>query len=108
MGAMQVPEEKTITFTFASHPNKEPTRRWTARLTFPAGAGANAILPLAVEDGNGAPIASAVFELAGQKVPIRDGLGRMTYAAFIAGRHDPALWLHLPDGEPIPGGLTFR
>ncbi len=104
---MQVPEKKTITFTFASHPNKDPTRRWTARLTFPAGAGAEAILPIEIADGDGAPIASATFELAGERLPIREGLGRMTYAAFIKGRHETALWLHLPTGEPIPGGLTF-
>ncbi len=104
---MQVPENKTIAFTFASHPNKDPKRRWTARLTFPAGAGADAILPLEIENGDGTPIAFAVFELAGQRLPIRDGLGRMAYAAFLEGRHDPALWLHLPGCEPIPGGLTF-
>ncbi len=104
---MQVPENKTITFTFASHPNKDPKMRWTVRLTFPAGAGEEAILPIEVEDGTGAPIASATLELAGQRIPIRDGLGRLTYAAFIAGRHDPALWVHLPGCEPIPGGLTF-
>ncbi len=104
---MKVPQDKTITFTFASYPNKDPQRRWKALLTFPAGAGAEAMLPLKLEDGNGAPIASAVFELAGRKLPIRDGSGQMAYAAFIAGRHDPALWLHLPDAEPIPGGLTF-
>ncbi len=104
---MQTPENKKIAFTFASHPNKDPKLRWTARLVFPAGAGADAILPLEVADGNGEPVASAVFELAGRRLPIRDGLGRISYAAFVKGRHDPALWLHLPGREPIPGGLTF-
>ncbi len=104
---MQTPLDKTITFTFASHPNKDPKMRWTARVTFPSGAGADAILPIEVEDGNGVPLASATFEFAGQQIPIRDGHGRLTYAAFIEGRHNPALWVHVPGIEPIPGGLTF-
>ena len=105
---MKTPPDKTITMTFGSHPNKNPLMRWKAHLTFPAGADAKTVLPFAIEDGEGTPVKSGVFELAGQKLKIRDGKSSMTYGAFVAGRHSTGLWLRLRGRDPIPGGLTFE
>ena len=104
---MKVPEGKTIMLTFGSHPNKDPLLRWTAWLTFPGGAGADALLPLEVVDGNGDKVASGFFEIAGRKVKIVSGRGALPYAEFIAGRHETGLWLHVAGRESVPGGLTF-
>lgn len=93
--------------TFGSHPNKDPLLRWTAELTFPAGAGSEAVLPLEIVDGNGDRIPEGTFEIAGNRISVRDGRGSLPYAAFIRGRHDPALWLHVSGRESVPGGLTF-
>ena len=104
---MKTPADKTITFVFGSHPAKVAELRWTARLTFPAGATARTKLALAVEGGDGRPLKSGVFEFAGRRTRITDGKGSITYADFIAGKHETALWLHREGMPPVPGGLTF-
>lgn len=105
---MKAPCDKEVAFTFVSHPNKDARLRWRAVLSFPPGAVAETPLLLEVVDGDEKPIPQAMFELAGQQIAIADGKGSLAYAAFVAGRHDTALWLHLPNTAPIPGGLTFR
>ncbi len=105
---MKAPRDKEIAFTFVSHPNKDARLRWQAVLSFPPGADATTRLPLTVVDGNNAPVVQGVFELAGQAIEITNGKGELTFADFVAGRHETALWLHLPGSAPIPGGLTFR
>jgi len=102
------PPDKTIHFTFASHPTKSAELRWKANLTFPAGATDNTPLPLTIVDGNDKPISSGIFEFAGQRLKIVDGKSSLTYLEFIAGKHDVPLWLYRKDLLPIPGGMTFE
>lgn len=104
---MKTPEDKTITFTFMSHPLRDATKQWVARLTFPPGATAETVLPLAIADGTGAPVVRGTFEFAGLRLAVVAGCASLTYAEFIAGKHAPGLWLHRPGMEPVPGGLTF-
>ena len=105
---MKAPSDKTVVFTFGSHPVKDLAKRWTAKLTFPPGATAETMLPIEVVDGNGDPIREGVFEFADKRLPVVDGAASISYSDFVAGKHAVELWLHLPDGEHIPGGLTFR
>ena len=104
---MKTPPDKTIVFTFASHPEKDAALRWTARLTFPPGAVSGTVLPIEVFDGTNAPVPSAVFEFAGRRLNVERGRASLTYTDFICGKHETALWLHRPGKPPIPGGLTF-
>lgn len=104
---MKTPPDKTISFTFVSHPEKDASLRWTARLTFPPGAMPDTVLPIEVRDGLEIPVPSAVFEFAGRRLSVVHGQTSLTYAAFIRGKHETALWLHRPGKPPIPGGLTF-
>ncbi len=104
---MKVPAGKTIVLTFASHQVKDKEMCWAANVTFPAGAGEGAVLPVAVENGLGRPVESGVFEFAGHALEVKDGISSIAYADFIAGMHDPALWLKRPGMEPVPGALTF-
>jgi len=104
---MRTPADKTITFTFGSHPMKDPKQRWSARVTFPAGADEATALPIALVDGDENPVADGMFEFAGQNVVIKDGQGSISYADFIRGKHETSLWLHRRGMPPVPGGLTF-
>ena len=104
---MKTPDDKTIAFTFMSHPEKLPELRWTAKLTFPPGSGPDTILPITVVDGNEEPVESAVFELAGKRIPVKDGKASLKYADFVKGKHSVPLWLYRKGVEPVPGGLTF-
>ena len=105
---MKTPAEKTITFTFGSHPMKEATQRWRAKLTFPAGATAETVLPISLTDGTDTPISRATFEFAGCRIPIVEGKGSIVYADFIKGKHETALWVYRGGLPPVPGGLTFE
>ena len=104
---MKVPEGKTITLTLVSHQVKDKKMRWAVNLTFPGGAGEGAVLPISVEDGEGKPVKSAVFEFAGKAIPIKDGVGELAYADFIKGKHEKAIWLKRRGMDPVPGALTF-
>lgn len=104
---MRTPSDKTIVFTFVSHPEKDAALRWTARLTFPPGAESGTVLPIEVRDGTDVPVPEATFEFAGLRLSVVQGKASLTYAAFIRGKHETALWLHRPGKPPIPGGLTF-
>ena len=46
---MKTPDDKTIAFTFMSHPEKLPELRWTAKLTFPPGSGPDRAALVAVQ-----------------------------------------------------------
>jgi len=105
---MRTPADKEIVFAFGSHPTKDLTWRWAARLVFPAGATAGTRLAILLTDGNGKPIAKGEFEFAGLRLPVRDGRAEITYADFVKGKHAVPLWLRRPGIEPIPGGLTFE
>ena len=104
---MNTPADKTIAFTFGSHPTRDLALRWTAKLVFPPGADAETVLPLSLVDGHGEPVPDGVFAFAGQNLAVRDGAAAIAYADFIRGKHAVALWLHRPGRPPIPGGLTF-
>jgi len=105
---VKTPADKEIAFVFGSHPTKDLTWRWAARLVFPAGATAKTMLPIHLADGNGKPIARGEFEFAGRRLPVKDGEAVISYADFIRGKHEVPLWLRRPGIEPIPGGLTFE
>lgn len=93
-------EKQSVTFVFLSHPVKMTKMRWCVNLTMPKGE-------VWVEDGEGVPVKSAVLELHGKRVKIREGRGVLSYDDFIKGKHEPAVWLHRRGVPPIPGGLTF-
>ena len=105
---MRTPQGKTITFTFMSQPTKDPAGCWVAKLTFPGGSDENSVFPIEIVQGDGSPVPEAVFELAGRRLAVLDGKSRISFADFVRGKHESALWLHRKDfPEPIPGGLTF-
>lgn len=104
---MKTPDDKTIAFTFMSHPEKQPELRWTAKLTFPPGSGPDTVLPITVVDGNEDPIESAILELAGNRIPVKGGNASLKYADFVKGKHSVPLWLYRSGFQPVPGGLTF-
>lgn len=81
--------------------------RWRAEVTFPPGATANTTLGISVVDGEGEPVNDAVFEFAGQELPVKDGESSMTFAEFIAGKHSVPIWLHRKGMKPVPGVPTF-
>ncbi len=105
---MKTPPGKQITMTFHSHPTKHLYMRWKMQLHFPAGAGEDAVLPLTVVDGEGAPVDVAVLEFAGKRIRVRDGKAALSYADFIAGKHAKSIWLYRHGMLPIPGSLTFE
>jgi hypothetical protein len=79
-----------------------------AKLTFPGGSGEDSILPIEIVQGDGSPVPDAIFEFAGRRLAVRDGKARISFADFVRGKHESALWLHRKDfASPIPGGLTF-
>lgn len=104
---MKTPADRTIAFTFGSHPMHDRALCWTATLVFPPASGPETVLSIALVDGNGAPVESGVFAFAGRRLPVRDGAASLTYADFVAGKHEVALWLHRTGCPPVPGGLTF-
>ncbi len=104
---MKTPDGKTITFTFVSAQLKDPEKRWAVNVTFPPGAGPDALLAVAAEDGLGRPVAEGVFEFAGRLVKITGGTGSLAYADFVRGKHETGLWLRRPGLDPVPGALTF-
>jgi hypothetical protein len=105
---MKTPDGKTITFTFMSQPTVDPKCCWVAKLLFPGGSDERSVLPLELVQGDGSPVPDAIFELSGQRLVVRDGKARISYADFVRGRHEKGLWLYRKDvPEPIPGGLTF-
>jgi len=81
---------------------------WSAKLEFPPGADENTVLPITVLDGEQKPIASAVFEFAGQKLKVKDGKASIRYADFIKGKSSVPLWMYRKGMYPVPGGLTFE
>ena len=104
---MKTPSDKTIAFTFMSRPTATSEMRWAAKLTFPPGSSADTVLPVMVVDGNDAPVESGTLELAGVKIPVKEGRAEILYADFVKGKHSVPLWLYRDGMQPVPGGLTF-
>ena len=105
---MKTPADKTITFTYYSHPVREGARRWKARLTFAPGSTDESDALLEIVDGFGAPLAAGKLELGGARIMIRDGRGTVKCGDFIKGIHGPGIWLHRKGRRPVPGALTFE
>ena len=104
---MKTPDDKTVVFTYYSHPEKDLKLRWLMKLTFPAGATAETPLKLDIVDGEGLPIASGRMEVAGCPVTIKDGAGAFPYGDFVKGKHEGGIWLYREGMPPVPGALTF-
>ena len=98
--------EKVFRVQFVSTLNHDRADSWVVHLHFPPNSGPSDELPIEAIDGTGAPI-TGEFEFMGRKCPIKDGNGAILYADFIAGIHNPAIWMYRPGREPVPGGLTF-
>ena len=62
---------------------------------------------ISATDGNEVPLDSAVFELAGRRIPISAGQGSLLYGDFVKGMNETAVWMFRPNRKPVPGGLTF-
>ena len=92
---------------FRSMLGKEPSRRWLVRLVFPARRGTGGSLPFYVTNWEDDPIPSGVFHLMGGQWTVSEGLGSIPCVAFIAGIHETAVWFQFPNGDHVPGGLTF-
>lgn len=105
---MKTPADKTIVFKFASHPAKDPAMWWSASLEFPAGSDETTMLPITVLDCEQKPVASAVFEFAGQRLKVKNGKAAISYADFIRGKSSVPLWMYRKGLPPVPGGLTFE
>ena len=105
---MRTPDDKRITLTYYSHPMKDLKMRWKAQLVFEPGSSDETPAEVTMNDGEGAPVAEAVFELAGQRIAIRDGKGAIRCGDFAKGKHEPAIWVYRKGQHPVPGVLTFE
>ena len=104
---MRTPPDKTIAFTFTALPLVPHTHRWTAKVTFPPGSTAESELPVEVKDAAGRPLGSGSLEIAGRRLPVRDGRATIRFADFVAGKHEKKLCLHRRGCAPAAGDLTF-
>lgn len=104
---MRTPSDKPLSFVFVSFPAHEMKMRWSAKLNFKGSEDSSSVLDIEVHDGEGEAVKKGVFEFAGQMLAVNDGLTKISYADFIAGKHDRAIWLHRKGFPPIPGDLTF-
>lgn len=105
---MKTPDDKRIVFTLYSHPMKDAKARWKAHLTFEPGSVDSSDAILDIVDGEGAPIDEATFEFAGASIALSHGVGRLSCADFIKGKHEGGIWLHRKGASPVPGALTFE
>ncbi len=105
---MNTPPDKKITMTFHSHPTRHLYMRWKMQLHFPQGAGKDATIPITIADGEGKNVDVALLEFAGKRIRVRDGKAEISYADFIAGKHEKSVWLYRHGILPIPGSLTFE
>ena len=60
------------------------------------------------EDGDGRNVDVAVLEFAGKRIDVRDGKAQISYADFIAGKHEKSIWVYRHGILPIPGFLAFE
>ena len=105
---MKTPEGKRIVFTLHSEPLKDLKRRWKATVAFAPESTDDSVAEVTVVDGEGIPVAAAEFEFAGSRTKIIAGGGGLKCSSFVAGKHEPAIWLHRPGVSPVPGMLTFE
>ena len=105
---MRTPTDKTIVFTYYSHPVKRPEMRWKAKLTFAPGSTDETAAVFSFVDGNERPIEKGEFEFAGRRLAVADGRAEILCGDFIKGIHEGGLWLYRKGMLPIPGALTFE
>ena len=105
---MKTPDDKQIMFTLYSHPMKDLKKRWKAFLVFAPGSTDESEAELTINDGEGNPVASGVFEFAGASIAVKDGKGALRCSDFVKGKHEGGIWLHREGVEPVPGALTFE
>ena len=105
---MRTPADKKITFTLYSHPMKDLRLRWKAHLEFAPGSTDASAAALSIADGEGLPIAAGIFEFAGQRIAVKDGVGRLRCGDFVKGKHETGIWLYREGVVPVPGALTFE
>jgi hypothetical protein len=108
IAVVKTPADKTITLTLYSHPTKDLKMRWKALVVFAPGSTDESFAEIAINDGEGAPIAAGTFEFAGVKTPIKKGVGKLRCGDFVKGKHEPAIWLYRKGMVPVPGALTFE
>jgi hypothetical protein len=105
---MKTPVGKRIILTLHSLPHKDLRQRWKTTVEFAPESTGESIAQLAVVDGEGTPVDEGEFEFAGTRTKIAGGKGGLKCADFIAGKHEPAVWLYRPGMSPVPGMLTFE
>lgn len=105
---MKTPSDREIVFTLYSHPMKDLKQRWKAGLKFAPGSTDSSYAELSIADGEQTPIVKGVFEFAGAKIKVKNGLGKLKCADFVKGKHEGAIWLHRKGLPPVPGALTFE
>lgn len=104
---MKSPLDKHIAIVFHSLQTKRKEMWWRAVLHFPPGSDENTNLEITMEDGNGKSVDYAVFAFAGKRLVVKNGKTSISYADFIRGKHEKALWVYRRAMPPIPGALTF-
>ena len=105
---MKTPIDKTLVFTYYSHPVKRPEMRWKAKLEFAPGSTDGSPAFFTFVDGNGESVEAGIFEFAGQRLAVADGRAEIACGDFVRGIHEGGLWLHRKGMPPIPGALTFE
>lgn len=105
---MTTPADKRIILTFYSHPMKDLKQRWKALLEFAPGSTDDSSAIITINDGDGVPVESGVFEFAGQSTVITAGRGELRCGDFVKGKHETSIWLHRKGLPPVPGALTFE
>ena len=99
--------DRDFAIEFRSMQGKDPSLRWLVKLVFPANTGPEGNLPFYVTNWDEDPIPSGTFHLMGGRWPVKDGRGNIPCKGFVSGIHDSAVWFRFPNGNPVPGGLTF-
>ena len=105
---MRTPDDKRVTLTFYSYPTKRLTMRWKAKVTFEPGSVDDSLATVTLVDGEETPVPRAWFEVAGQRIDIRDGRGELRCGDFVKGKHETPIWVQRKGMLPIPGALTFE
>ena len=104
---MKIPDGKNITLTFVSEKVEDVRNRWVVNLILKGDSKSGDFFEVLAEYGNGCPIESGTYEIAGVMIPINAGAGRLLYDDFIAGKHERGIWMRRPEMPIVAGLLTF-
>lgn len=105
---MKTPEGKTVILTFHSRPLGDLKARWKTTVTFPGGSDGDSDALIMAVDGEGNAVVRGEFEFAGERIVLKDGKGTVKCSRFVAGKHEPGVWMYRPGIVPVPGMLTFE